>query len=398
MQAIDVDSFYSWRTYPTNMKAPASTAHHGTGANIKLHCLAVIVTLVAFGSPLVTAQPSRSTRQPDAAEAVGVYTGSFGRNNIVLRLESISGETVTGYSEVGKNRRAFRGSVAIRNGVAKFQAQEPGDNPEDGVFRFEYLPEEQALPGTWTPNNKNLADITFTITKRGSAGTRPAPTASEKQDASASSGYVDGTIVRFDPPPGMEGQQVLGNANSIVIKDANGREHSFPMYRGDQSVLAYASSFDHIGSRVRVHWDLETEPKTGKKVRFASEISDFGGGLYHAPKGSSEWNAVVEAVRADDERREKKRRTITAGGVRIENGWAGFSGAVKAANEKGRGEDLIVILRRSGSKWTVVGGTMGPSFQRPGPHEVVPGVAETQRIRREYPDAPGSVMKMLDFP
>jgi hypothetical protein len=44
--------------------------------------------------------------------------------------------------------------------------REPADDPEDGVFRFEFKRDQKVLVGSWTPNNKNLAAVSFTLTQR----------------------------------------------------------------------------------------------------------------------------------------------------------------------------------------------------------------------------------------
>jgi hypothetical protein len=106
---------------------------------------------------------------PDGAtrEMLGSYVGAFGANKITVRLQKVIGQTLNGYSVVAGNQRAFAGSFSQKDGVFSMTAREPGNDPEDGVFTFEYRPGTPRLTGTWTPNNaKKLEKKTFDLERR----------------------------------------------------------------------------------------------------------------------------------------------------------------------------------------------------------------------------------------
>jgi hypothetical protein len=126
---------------------------------------AAIVAFLALGAGAAVAERNEP-RETDLQNAIGTYAGPFGSNTITLRLNDAAPHRVRGYSEVGNNRRPFVGFISVRDGVSVFEVREPGDYPDDGVFRFQFLPDRQALAGTWTPNNKKVAAVSFTLTKR----------------------------------------------------------------------------------------------------------------------------------------------------------------------------------------------------------------------------------------
>ena len=97
---------------------------------------------------------------------VGFYVGQFGPGKITVRLEKIVGDSVLGYSVTGGNQRAFSGTFAAPEGVPRVVAREPGDNPTDGVFRFDIPAGEKSLVGIWTANNKKIKPINFTLKRR----------------------------------------------------------------------------------------------------------------------------------------------------------------------------------------------------------------------------------------
>jgi YARHG domain len=106
---------------------------------------------------------------PDSAprEMLGTYVGAFGSNKITVCLQKVIGQTINGYSVVAGNQRAFAGSFSQKNGLFVMTAREPGDDPEDGVFIFEYRPGTPRLTGSWTPNNiKKLQQKSFDLERR----------------------------------------------------------------------------------------------------------------------------------------------------------------------------------------------------------------------------------------
>ena len=162
--------------------------------------------------------------------------------------------------------------------------------------------------------------------------------------------------------------------------------------------MSYLHSESLIGKRIRIHWETGVDPQTGAKVRFALATSDFGGGLYFPPKESAERKAIMEAVRAQYERRYKRRASFE-GSVRVENGWAGFSGTAKEPNDKGPGAIWVAILRGSDTKWKVIATSEGDeNAAKPGAEGDRPHWDELKRLNREYPNAPTSIVGLLDYP
>ena len=359
----------------------------------------VCLTL-ALGVPVATAQTSNPPRDT-IKDALGVYSGPFGANTITIRLAKIDGKTASGYSEVGKNRRPFSGSVTMRDGIPRFDVREPGDSPEDGVFRFQYSPEQQALAGTWAPNNKKLAEIKFSALKSGKSARDAEPTsvgAVRGDTPAGSQQWTEGTIVGNVGPDKKH--------SYVVIKDAGGREHQFIVLNSYLGLTPFLTGPEYyVGKRKRVHWDFETHPDTGQKVKAALDMSDVGSDVYVPAKGSAEREAIFDAVRAYCLKRFKKRTNIKVETIKVENGWAGVSGPVTDANDK-NGSALIsvAILRRSGSTWAVVGTDAGMEEARNEPRKrgsedsSRPQLDEWKRLEREYPDAPESIVGLLDYP
>ena len=179
----------------------------------KIGCLAVILASVAVTALAAAAQTNETAPGSSLNDALGVYSGPFGTNTITLRIENIHGKTASGHSEVGKNRRSFSGSVTERGGTPHFEVREPGDNPEDGLFRFQFLPERQALVGTWSANNKQLAEIGFTLAKQARAGAdRGSTTTRDAQSGPASERRISGA----GPSPDASAADAQNQASEAV--------------------------------------------------------------------------------------------------------------------------------------------------------------------------------------
>jgi hypothetical protein len=86
---------------------------------------------------------------------LGSFVGPFGDNKITMLITKVVGDSVIGRSIVGGNDRPFRGSFKKEGNLMKFDAVEPGDNKDDGEFKFQM---DDATPdivsGNWTPNDK----------------------------------------------------------------------------------------------------------------------------------------------------------------------------------------------------------------------------------------------------
>ena len=95
---------------------------------------------------------------------LGCYIGAFGEKKVTVCLDKIVGGSVTGYSVVGGNERAFSGWYKPANaGGFELQVKEPGDDPTDGVFNLHC--EDQTLIGSWIPNNKKRVAVQLKLDK-----------------------------------------------------------------------------------------------------------------------------------------------------------------------------------------------------------------------------------------
>ena len=168
--------------------------------------LAAIVAAFTFLAGAANAESQSRADEVSANKALGVYTGAFGSNKITLRLEKIEGKSVIGSSEVGGNKRAFRGPYIVRNGIPEFEVQEPGDHPQDGAFRFHFLPDEQALVGRWRAQNSKIADVTFRLAK-----TAPAAAEAAASRSPASKAY--------SPAPGSRERKAIVEAARAAYQE-----------------------------------------------------------------------------------------------------------------------------------------------------------------------------------
>jgi len=129
--------------------------------------LAFAESKAGAASSIQDSNPDVQTPNAPAQEMLGTYVGAFGLNKITVCLQKVIGDSINGYSVVAGNERAFSGPVALKDGVYSMTAREPGNDPEDGVFTFEFRPGVQRLTGTWTPNNlKKLQKKTFDLERR----------------------------------------------------------------------------------------------------------------------------------------------------------------------------------------------------------------------------------------
>ncbi|QTN34073.1 YARHG domain-containing protein [Akkermansiaceae bacterium] len=117
----------------------------------------------------VSAQDDADVSSPDKAAAAmkGTYVGDFGGKKITVCLDRIVGKTVTGYSIVAGNERAFSGSFKASEKGFEIVAEEPGDRPDDGLFKMIYSPESDDLGGIWKPNDpKKITERVFVLPRR----------------------------------------------------------------------------------------------------------------------------------------------------------------------------------------------------------------------------------------
>ena len=142
---------------------------------MKLKPCLLLACLFAFAGPLHAqtrnqkpddAEEDVNTPDTDAKVMLGTYVGTFGKHKITISLDRVIGKTVTGYSIVAGNERAFSGSwTNIEQGYSVI-AKEPGDHKEDGVFTFVYLKKTKSLLGVWQANDKQIGSRNFDLPQK----------------------------------------------------------------------------------------------------------------------------------------------------------------------------------------------------------------------------------------
>jgi len=115
-----------------------------------------------------TADPADDVQVPNeqASAMLGTYLGDFGKNKITLCFDRIVGETVTGYSIVAGNERAFSGAWEKTVDGFAVLVREPGDHPSDGVFKILFFNSPKSISGIWTPNDAKLETRAFNLPAR----------------------------------------------------------------------------------------------------------------------------------------------------------------------------------------------------------------------------------------
>ena len=113
-------------------------------------------------------KPDEDVSLPDqqASAMLGTYVGAFGERKITISLDRVIGKTVTGYSIVAGNERAFSGSWSQIDGDFAVVVKEPGDDKHDGVFRFTWLKKSKSLLGEWEPNDPKIGKRKFNLPAR----------------------------------------------------------------------------------------------------------------------------------------------------------------------------------------------------------------------------------------
>ncbi len=128
-------------------------------------CTALLILVAAS----VRAENDSDVSKPDAMATAmkGTYVGDFGGKKITVCLDRVIGETVTGYSIVAGNERAFSGSYNPHEEGFAIVAAEPGDRPDDGVFKMIYSSKTDDLGGIWKANDaKKIAERVFVLPRR----------------------------------------------------------------------------------------------------------------------------------------------------------------------------------------------------------------------------------------
>src|SRR6478735_563087 len=142
---------------------------------MKLNLSLPIACVLAFAGHLHAQDHSAKTysgeedvraANDDAQAMLGTYVGAFGKRKITICLDRVIGNSVTGYSIVAGNERAFSGSWSKVDGDYVILAKEPGDHEADGVFRFTYFAKTKSLLGEWEANDKKIGKRKFNLPSR----------------------------------------------------------------------------------------------------------------------------------------------------------------------------------------------------------------------------------------
>jgi hypothetical protein len=131
--------------------------------------LTLFASLLLLGAALIHAETDSDVSAPDAKATVmkGTYVGDFGGKKITVCIDRIIGKTITGYSIVAGNERAFSGSFEAHEEGYAIVAAEPGDDPADGVFKMIYASKTDDLGGVWKANDaKKIAERVFVLPRR----------------------------------------------------------------------------------------------------------------------------------------------------------------------------------------------------------------------------------------
>jgi hypothetical protein len=143
--------------------------------------LTLCASLLLLGAAFTHAETDSDVSAPDsnASAMKGTFVGDFGGKKITVCIDRIIGTTVTGYSIVAGNERAFSGSFTTNTEGFAIAAAEPGDHPHDGGFKMIYARKTDDLGGVWKPNDaKKAAERVFVLPRRvfkynAKAGTYP---------------------------------------------------------------------------------------------------------------------------------------------------------------------------------------------------------------------------------
>lgn len=98
----------------------------------------------------------------------GTWRGKIGDKPFTLQIEKVNGEQVSGWNQVGKNRRPVNGTfwTWVEDGACGFgmKLREPGDDKWDGAFDLQVTSKDGGALninhcyGSWKANNGKLTN------------------------------------------------------------------------------------------------------------------------------------------------------------------------------------------------------------------------------------------------
>jgi hypothetical protein len=110
-----------------------------------------LVRALVSGVVFLSACRPASTPTYNTGQALGIYEGRFGNGLLILTLNYINGDIVSGYMADRGVRRNINGSVLSDGAYLDFEVKEPGDGPQDGRFSFKFDTTRQQISGDWRP-------------------------------------------------------------------------------------------------------------------------------------------------------------------------------------------------------------------------------------------------------
>lgn len=106
----------------------------------------------------------------DTQKFIGEYMGAFGKNTLILDINYVNGNNVSGFNIVKGNRRNIKGTLEDKGNTFVFKMEEPGNDKYDGIFDFTIDTTSLNVSGEWTPNDTSLSKKTFTLKRRSEKG------------------------------------------------------------------------------------------------------------------------------------------------------------------------------------------------------------------------------------
>jgi hypothetical protein len=98
----------------------------------------------------------------------GMWRGKIGKKPLTLQIEQVQGQQVSGWNQVGNNRRPVKGTywAWVEDGACGFglKLQEPGDDKWDGAFDLQITSKDGGALninhcyGIWKANNGKLSN------------------------------------------------------------------------------------------------------------------------------------------------------------------------------------------------------------------------------------------------
>lgn len=97
-------------------------------ATVAIAACFLAIQIPAFSEAPPAGEEEINTAHDDAEAMLGTYVGAFGPRKITISLDRVVGKSVTGYSIVGGNERAFSGAWSKEGADFDVIAMEPGDD------------------------------------------------------------------------------------------------------------------------------------------------------------------------------------------------------------------------------------------------------------------------------